>query len=169
MGYKSLTQRIKESKTSRRDIFRHRFDTMAKVIDFVKRQGDRADIQLRRLYEVRHQQKENVAVFRVVGGDLLEKAESDLWYTNYQIQYEVNWQMLRDCVAAKLLSVEITGLYLHFHENSRPKQRICRFGPHGDLEFNQDWHRTRLLQLSQTAVSGEAVSPTGLQRGGGKA
>lgn len=169
MGYRSLNQRIKDRQSVRRDMFRHNYDTVAKVTEFVERQGRLADSRLPGLYEQRVRQLANVAVLKVVGGDPLEKAEDALWSTNHQIQYDEPWRMLRDCLAAKLVSVEITALYVQFQVAGYRNRRICRFGPHDGLEFGQCGQLRQLTNLAKTAQYMQAVSPTGLQRGGGKA
>lgn len=151
MGYKSFDRRWKERRAYERDVFRHRFDTPAKVAEFVDELGCQADERLPGLYERREQQRANVEVLRVVGGEPLERAENALWETNHDIEYYEPWQMLRDCLAAKLLTIDITTLYVQFEVAGYRNRRICRFGPHNGLEFGQTGQRRQLSELAKTA------------------
>lgn len=151
MGYKSFDQQRKDRRSLERGVFKHRFDTTAKVTEHVEWLGRQADERLPGLYELRQKQSENVEVLRIVGGEPLGKAEDALWRTNDQIAYDEPWQMLRDCLAAKLLRIEITTLFVHFEVVGYRNKRLCRFGPHDGLEFGDTGQRRQLTELATRA------------------
>lgn len=151
MGYKSFDQQRKEHRALERSVFKHRFDTQAKVIEHVEKLGRQADERLPSLYELREKQRANYELLRIVGGDPLQAAEDALWRTNDQIAYDEPWQMLRDCLAAKLIRVEITALYVHFEVIGYRNRRLCRLGPHAGLEFGDTGQRHQLTELAKAA------------------
>lgn len=132
-------------------MFRHRFDTLAEVNAFVEQRGSDADKHLPGLYDVREKQRANVEVLKVVGGEPLETARDALWNTNHDIEYHEPWQWLRDCLTAKLVTIDITTLFVQFEVAAYRNRRICRMGPHEGLEFGQTGQRQELAKLAKTA------------------
>lgn len=151
MGFKSFDRRWNERKAHQRAVFRHQFDTVDKAIALVEKLGRQADTRLPPLYDLRKKQQENVKVLKVVGGEPLHKAQDAFWETNRQIEYDEPWQMLRDCLVAKLVTIDISTLYVQFEVAGYRNRRICRYGPHNGLEFGQTGQRRQLQELAKTA------------------
>lgn len=147
----SLERKRKEHRAFEREMFRYRFDTPAKVTEFVEKLGNQSDERLPGLYEQRETQQANVEVLKIVGGEPLEAAQDALWRTNHDIQYYEPWQDLRDCLAAKLMTIEISALYVHFEVAGYRNRRLCRLGPHAGLEFGQTGQRRQFTELATTA------------------
>lgn len=147
----TLRGRMEEQARARRESF-PLFATPEKVQAHVERMGRYADERLPELYQRRDVQRANVETLRVVGGDPFRKAQDLLWEISSQIEHDEPWQQLRDCLAAGIVQIEITSMFVHF-SSRYPNRRLCRIGPHNHCpEFTQGGKR-QLATLAGTARS----------------